>query len=102
LFGTVQLSNTNTAGLAPEPFQLGLHSAPNYFYPHASGTNTLAYVDLTKAAQTAALAKYGSASLNPGQSVVLTSAVEVYSLTRAAPSDSQFDWVPPLTPTATK
>jgi hypothetical protein len=93
LLGTVNLTNTNApgSGPAPEPFWLGLHSSTNFFYPYPSGTGTngLFYVDLTAAIK----ARLPGGLLNPGQSVVLTNAIEVYSRTRGAPPDSLFEWV---------
>jgi hypothetical protein len=92
LLGTLTLSNTNAPGGGPalEPFWLGLHASSDFFYPHPTGTSDLPYLDLTPAAK----ARLGGGTLNPGQTITLTNGVEVYSRTRVAPADTQFDWVP--------
>lgn len=91
LLGTVRISNTNAAGTGAVagPYRLGLHSSTNFFFARPDGTNQFAYVDLT-----AAVKSLAAATLNPGQTVVLTNAIEVYSRTRGAPADSWFEWVP--------
>lgn len=92
LLGTVSLTNTNPPGSAPapEPYWLGLHASTDFFYPHPTGNSDLPYVDLTPAAK----ALLGGGSLDPGKSLVLTNAVEVFGSTRTPPADGQFDWVP--------
>jgi hypothetical protein len=92
LLGTVNVANTNGPGSPPPAttYHLGLHSSTNYFYPYPDGTNGLPYLNLTAAVN----AILGGGSLAPGQTVVLTNAIEVYSRTRGAPSDSLFEWVP--------
>jgi hypothetical protein len=92
LLGNVRLTNTNAPGSGPVlgPYLLGLRSSTNFFLANPSGTNRLPYVDLTAAV----IGQVGTASLNPGQTVVLTNAMEIYSRTRGAPEDQWFEWVP--------
>ena len=90
LLGTLSISNSLPGGASyGPPFQLGLHPAPNFFYPHPAGTlpDGLSYVDLSAAA----MAQAAGGVIRPGQRLVLTNAVEIYSLTRVAPPNSQFE-----------
>jgi hypothetical protein len=90
LKGTLALTNpaTSTAVFSP-PYQLAMHTATNFYYPFPSGTlaSGLPYVDLS-AAVTSLIP---GGELAPGQGVVLTNAVEIYSLTRSAPPGSLFE-----------
>jgi len=90
LLGTLSISNSLPGAVSfGPPFQLGLHPAPNFFYPHLAGTlpDGLSYVDLSAAA----LAQVAGGVIRPGQRLVLTNAVEIYSLTRTPPASSQFE-----------
>lgn len=89
LLGTLAITNAAGTGatLGP-PFQFGLQASPNFFLAHPAGVlaNGLSYVDLTAALN----AQVRDGTLGPGQSVVLTNAVEVYSLTRVPPPVTMF------------
>jgi hypothetical protein len=90
LLGTLSLSNSLTAGASfSPPFQLGLHPAADFFYPHPAGTlqNGLSYLDLSAAVTGQA----AGGVIHPGQTLVLTNVVEIYSLTRTPPVISQFE-----------
>ena len=97
LLGTLGITNVSSSQLAfGPPFELGLHTvtATNFYYPHPAGKlpNNVAYVDLTAAMN----ARLSGGVLHPGQSVVLTNAVEVYSRTRNPPAKSLFEfWATP-------
>ena len=90
LLGTLSISNSlpGSASYGP-PFQLGLHPAASLYYPHPAGTlsDGLSYVDLSGAA----MARVAGGVIRPGQRLVLTNAVEIYSLTRTPPPNSQFE-----------
>ena len=90
LLGTIGINNppTNAASFGP-PYQLGLKASPDFYYPHPGGTlpDGVPYVDLTATVQ----ATVAGGTLAPGQGVVLTSAVEVYSLYRSPPTNTLFE-----------
>ena len=82
-FGAVEAAST-------PPYQLGLHPPTNiFYYPHPAGKlpDGIPYVDLSAAMS----ARVPGGTLNPGQSAVLTNAVEVYSLTRTPPTNTLFE-----------
>jgi len=90
LLGTLSISNSLPGGASyGPPFQLGLHPATSLYYPHPAGTlsDGLSYVDLSGAA----MARVAGGVIRPGQRLVLTNAVEIYSLTRTPPPNSQFE-----------
>jgi hypothetical protein len=94
LVGTLNLTNSADSGAAlSAPWQLGMHVAPNFFYPTNFGVTVGAlqdgvpYVDLSAAVN----AQLNGGGLAPGQWVVLTNAVEIYSLNRSVPPLSLFE-----------
>jgi hypothetical protein len=83
LMGTLSITNpaSSTASFGP-PWQMGLVASTNYIYASPSGTlpDGTAYEGLGTVVV-----------LGPGQSVVLTNAINIYSLYRTAPPNSQFE-----------
>jgi len=90
LLGTLRITNPASSGASfGPPWQLGLTSSPNFYYPHPGGTlpDGVSYFDLS----TVVNAQVPGGVLNPGQAVMLTNAVEVYSLYRTAPTNTLFE-----------
>jgi|GEM_PF-2606989 len=90
LIGTLSITNPASSGAAfGPPWQLGLKTSPNFYYAHPAGTlpDGVADIDVSAALN----AKIPGGVLNPGQSVVLTNAVEIYSLYRSAPTNTLFE-----------
>jgi SdrD B-like protein len=94
LMGTVSITNSPSSGATlGDPWQLGMHAATNFFYPTnfgvAVGTlpDGVAEVDLSAAVNGQA----AGGNLAPGQWVVLTNAVEIYSADRSVPPGSLFE-----------
>jgi len=74
-----------------QPFRLGLLSSTNLFYVTPEGTleSGLPYVDLTAGI----LPQLGSDGLlDPGEGVVVTNAVQVYTRDRSAPATTNFEF----------
>ncbi len=90
LLGTLSITNPAGSGASfGPPWQLGLKSSPSFYYPHPGGTllDGVSYVDASAAVN----ARVPGSVLNPGQWVMLTNAVEVYSLDRTAPPNTLFE-----------
>jgi len=88
--GTLSITNPASSGanFGP-PWQLGLQSSTNFMYAHPFGTlpDGVTNIDVS----TAVSAQVPNGILSPGQSVILTNAVEVYSRVRNAPGSSSFE-----------
>lgn len=94
LVGTLSLTNTAGSGVAVgPPYQLGLKSSADYFYPTNFGQVLLKLPDGVTGLDVSAAVRAGVANgvLNPGSRVTLPQAVEIYSLTRTPPANSQFE-----------
>ncbi len=93
--GTLSITNPASSGAAfGPPWQLGLKTSPNFFYVHPAGTlpDGVTNIDVSAAVS----AQISGGVLNPGQRVVLTNAVEIYSLYRSAPTNTLFElWATP-------
>lgn len=92
ILGTLSISNAVSSGASyGPPFQLGLRPAENFWWPPTvpkrTNDNGLYYVDLSDAARGQA----AGGVIGPGQRLVLTNAVDIYSLTRTPPPISQFE-----------
>jgi len=94
LVGSLSLTNLPGSGSALTiPWQLGMKTSSQFFYPTNFGVGVsvlpdgVPCVDLSGAMQ----AQYGAGPVGAGQRLTLTNAVEIYSLTRSAPPDSQFE-----------
>jgi hypothetical protein len=93
LLGTLSITNpVNSSASFGPPWQLGLTSSPNFYYPRPYPDGKLpdgvSYVDVSAAVS----AQVPGGILNPGQWVTLTNAaVEVYSLYRTAPTNTLFE-----------
>jgi hypothetical protein len=94
LVGTLSLTNlTGSGATLSSPWQLGMQASASFFYPTNFGVpvgqlpDGTASVDLSAAMA----AQFNQGTLRPGQFVILTNAVEIYSLTRGAPPNSQFE-----------
>ncbi len=91
LLGTLNITNpaSSTVAFGP-PWQLGLKSSPNFFYRYPNATNLpdgVTNIDVSVAMR----AQLPNGVLNPGQSVALTNAVEIYSRYRSAPTNTLFE-----------
>lgn len=90
LLGTLSITNpaTSSANFGP-PWQVGLISTTNFFYRFPAGTlpDGVTNIDVSAAVN----AQIPGGVLTPGQSVVLTNAVEIYSRYRSAPTNSLFE-----------
>ena len=95
LIGNVIITNPSTSGVAlGPPFQLGLAPSASFYLPHPAGNlnDGIPYLDLTAVVS----AQVPSGLIVPGQTVVLTNAIEVYSLTRSPPVSGLFEfWATP-------
>ena len=92
LLGTLSITNPSGSAFGP-PWQLGLKSSPNFYYAHPAGTlaDGVTNIDVS----TAMNGQLPGGVLNPGV-VVLTNAVEIYSLYRSAPTNGLFEiWATP-------
>jgi hypothetical protein len=90
LLGTLSITNpaASSASFGP-PWQVGLISTTNFFYRFPAGTlpDGVTNIDVSAAVN----AQIPGGLLTPGQYVVLTNAVEVYSRYRSAPTNSLFE-----------
>jgi hypothetical protein len=90
LLGTLSITNpaTSSANFGP-PWQLGLISTTNFYYRFPAGTlpDGVTNIDVSAAVN----AQISGGLLAPGQGVVLTNAVEVYSRYRNAPTNGLFE-----------
>jgi len=90
VIGTLSITNpaTSAVNFGP-PWQLGLISTTNFFFRSPAGVlpDNVTNIDVS----TAVNAQIAGGILAPGQSVVLTNAVEVYSRYRSAPTNSLFE-----------
>lgn len=90
LLGTLSITNPSTSSSAfGPPWQLGLDYSTNFFYRFPTGTlpDGVTNIDVSAAVN----AQIPGGVLNPGQFVVLTNAVELYSRYRSAPTNSLFE-----------
>lgn len=95
LIGTLSIQNSTAGGVTfGPPYQLGLPTSVYFYLPHPGGvlSDGVPYLDLTAAVN----ARIVNGLLAPGQTVVLTNGVEVYSLTRTPPTNTLFEiWATP-------
>jgi len=93
LVGTLMLTNLPGSATLRPPWQLGMPASSNFFYPTNFGTAVIQLPDGNAGVDLSAeMARQSSqGQLGSGQFVILTNAVEIYSLTRGAPPDSQFE-----------
>jgi hypothetical protein len=93
--GSLAVTNPVGSGVSVGgPWQLGLKPSTTYYFAHPSGVlpDGVTNIDVSAAMGL----KVSGGVLAPGQSVVLSNAVEVYSLYRTAPSNGQFElWATP-------
>ncbi len=109
LLGTLRIANTNLAGTAPEPFQLGLLVSANFYWAtnelRARGIPFAVTPDLPNIDLTALVHGLNGGSLNPGDSVVVTN-IPVFSRARVTPADihsnTNFVWVPTNSPSGAR
>jgi hypothetical protein len=90
LLGTLNVTNPASSGATfGPPWQLGMQNSANFIFAHPSGVlpDGVTNLDLS----TAVAAQLPNGILNPGQTVILTNAVEVYSRFRSAPAGSLFE-----------
>lgn len=90
LRGTLSITNPASSGVAVgPPWKLGLKSSSTFFYVHPAGTlpDGVTNVDMSAAVNV----QMSGGILNPGQKIVLTNAVEIYSLYRSAPTNTLFE-----------
>ena len=93
LLGTLSITNPTSGSAFGPPWQLGLKSSPMFYFAHPAGTlpDGVTNIDLS----TAMNGQLPGGVLNPGV-VVLTNAVEIYSLYRSAPTNGLFEiWATP-------
>ena len=90
LLGTLSITNpaSSSANFGP-PWQLGLIATTNFFYRFPAGTlpDGVTNIDVSAAVN----AQIPGGQLTPGQGIVLTNAVEIYSRYRSAPTNSLFE-----------
>lgn len=109
LLGTLRIANTNLAGTAPEPFQLGLLVSANFYWATnelpARGIPFAVTPDLPNIDLTALVHGLNGGPLNPGDSVVVTN-LPVFSRARVTPADihsnTNFVWVPTNSPSGAR
>jgi hypothetical protein len=90
LLGTLTITNPVSSSVVfGPPFQIGLKSSTNFYYPHPAGllSDGLPFVDVTSNVK----AQVSDGLLKVGSNVQMTNAVEVYSLTRSVPPLSLFE-----------
>jgi hypothetical protein len=93
LLGTLSITNPTSGSAFGPPWQLGLKSSPMFYFAHPAGTlpDGVTNIDVS----TAMNGQLPGGVLNPGV-VVLTNAVEIYSLYRSAPTNGLFEiWATP-------
>ena len=90
LRGTLSITNpaSGVANLGP-PWKLGLKPSPDFFYVHSAGTlpDGVTNIDVSPAVS----AQLAGGLLSRSQVVVLTNAVEIFSRSRNAPTNSLFE-----------
>lgn len=90
LLGDLVITNPAGSGAAfGLPWKLGLQASTNFFFVRPDGIlpDGVTNVDLS----TTISARLTGGLLNPGQGIVLTNAVEIYSLYRNAPTNTLFE-----------
>ena len=90
LLGNLSITNpaSSSAAFGP-PWRLGLIASTNFYYRFPAGTLPDGVTNIDVSAAVKAIIPGGV--LNPGQSVALTNAVEVYSRYRLAPTNTLFE-----------